>query len=254
VHSEKSDAIVIRTVPWSETSLIVTLLTRGFGKVSAIAKGARRLKSPFDGSLDLLSLCSVVFIDKSGDVLDVLTESKLIRRFRSASANLDALNCGYYLADVLNRITESDRELSDLFHLTDQTLTLLDQGLPPLSLTVRFEWQCLRMLGHAPQIEACVQCNAPMLPSSDSSSTAFSLLAGGVLCRNCLFNQRQVIRLKNEVLIYLWRINQSDWRSDEVVQLPTERRAEVRQIMNGLFAHLLDRPVRLASLLDSIKL
>lgn len=252
MQSEKSDAIVIRAVPWSETSLIVTLLTKGFGKVSAIAKGARRLKSPFDGSLDLLSLCSIVFIDKSGDVLDVLTESKLIRRFRSASTDLDALNCGYYVADLLNRITESDHQLSELFNLTDHTLSHLDQGISPLGLVVQFEWQCLRLLGHAPQIEVCVQCGTEMSRSSESNYTAFSFSAGGVLCRNCLFNQRQVIRLSNEVINYLWSINQSDWSSDGVVALPTDRRAEIRQIMNGLFAHLLDRPVRLASLLDSI--
>ncbi|MFM7928683.1 MAG: DNA repair protein RecO, partial [Pirellula sp.] len=80
---EKTDAIVLKTVEWSETSLVVTLFTRDFGKISAIAKGARRLKSPFESALDLLSLSSVVFLKKSGESLDLLTEAKLLRRFRS---------------------------------------------------------------------------------------------------------------------------------------------------------------------------
>ena len=49
--SEKTDAIVIRMVEFSETSLVVTLYSREFGRISAIAKGARRPRGPFDGAI-----------------------------------------------------------------------------------------------------------------------------------------------------------------------------------------------------------
>jgi DNA repair protein RecO (recombination protein O) len=52
VSFEKCQAVVLRTVEWSETSLIVTLFTDSFGKIGAIAKGAKRLKSPFESALD----------------------------------------------------------------------------------------------------------------------------------------------------------------------------------------------------------
>ena len=74
--AEKTTAIVLRTVEFSETSLIVTLLTRDFGLVSALAKGARRPKGPFEGALDLLAVCRVVLIRKNTDALDLLTESQ----------------------------------------------------------------------------------------------------------------------------------------------------------------------------------
>src|SRR5450759_3820095 len=85
--SEKATAIVIRTVEFSETSLVVTLFTREFGKIGALAKGARRLKGPFESALDLLALCRIVFLHKSSDALDLLTEAKLLRRFRPAGRN-----------------------------------------------------------------------------------------------------------------------------------------------------------------------
>ena len=56
MSSEKASAIVIRAVEFSETSLVVTLFTREFGKLGALAKGARRLKGPFESALDLLAL------------------------------------------------------------------------------------------------------------------------------------------------------------------------------------------------------
>ena len=65
--SEKVQAIVIRVVEFSETSCVVTLFTREFGKISGLAKGARRPKSPFESALDLLAVCRIVFLHKSSD-------------------------------------------------------------------------------------------------------------------------------------------------------------------------------------------
>ena len=59
MSSEKSDAIVIRQADFSESSRVLTLFTRDFGKISCLAKGVKRLKTAFEGSLDLLSECSV---------------------------------------------------------------------------------------------------------------------------------------------------------------------------------------------------
>ena len=145
---EKSEAIVLRVVPWSETSMVVTLFTRDFGKVSAIAKGARRLRSPFESSLDLLAKSQVVFIQKSGDSLDLLTESKLIRRFRSGQVALLPLYCGYYVAELLLSLTEDNEKASELYEISDQTLVDLDRGQSEPETILRFEMQVLKLLGH----------------------------------------------------------------------------------------------------------
>ena len=96
---EKTDAIVIRLVDFSETSCVVTLFSRHFGKIAALAKGARRPKGPFDSALDLLTVCRIVFLHKSSDALDLLTEAKMVRRFRSASRSLPHLYAAYYIAE-----------------------------------------------------------------------------------------------------------------------------------------------------------
>ena len=85
MSQEKSLAIVLRVVDFGETSAIVTLFTEELGKIGALAKGARRPKGPFESALDLLAVCRIVFLHKSSDALDLLTEAKLERRFRAAT-------------------------------------------------------------------------------------------------------------------------------------------------------------------------
>ena len=85
MSAEKALALVVRGSDWSETSRITTLFTREFGKVRALAKGGRRLKSSFEIAFDLLTLCRVVFLRNRSGGLDLLTEAQLTERFPDAA-------------------------------------------------------------------------------------------------------------------------------------------------------------------------
>jgi DNA repair protein RecO (recombination protein O) len=139
MSTEKATAIVLRVVEFSETSSVVTLFTREFGKVRALAKGARRPKGPFESALDLLALCRVVFLRKSSDTLDLLTEAKLERRFRPAGGELSNLYAAYYVAELLNDLTDDYDSHPELFDAADETLAALrtSSAVPPVLL--RFE-------------------------------------------------------------------------------------------------------------------
>src|SRR5689334_11493748 len=113
MSAEKAEALVIRVVDFSETSAVVTLFTREFGKVSGLAKGARRLKGPFESALDLLSRVRIVFLRKSSEALDLLTEAKLEQRFRSPGRDLSRLYGAYYVAELLNDLTHDDDPHAD---------------------------------------------------------------------------------------------------------------------------------------------
>ncbi len=105
--AEKALALVLRTTDWSETSRITTLWTREFGKVRALAKGGRRLRSNFESALDLLTVCSIVLLRKSSGGLDLLTEARVEQRFPQLRKDLAALYAGYYVAEqALRRLAE----------------------------------------------------------------------------------------------------------------------------------------------------
>ena len=90
--------IVIRSVDFSETSKVVTLFTREFGKLGALAKGGRRAKGSFEGSLDVLSVFRIGVIRKPSADLDLLTEARLEERFAGLGRDLQALYAGFFAA------------------------------------------------------------------------------------------------------------------------------------------------------------
>lgn len=246
---EKTDGIVLRAVPWSETSLVVTLWTRDFGKLSAIARGARRLRSPFESALDLLAHSSVVFLGKSGDALDLLTEAKLVRRFKSGQRRLVSLYCGYYVAEVLLFATEEGVPIPELFDLSQTTLAELDGDAPAAEVTLRFELQALRHLGHQPNLEQCVHCGESV--RGDEPRVSFSIDDGGVWCQRCPPTQRSLVRVRRATLDALASFGHPDALA-RLPELGKALRGEVRGLMNRYWSSLYQRAFRLHPFLGAL--
>ncbi len=245
--SEKSLAIVLRVIEFSETSIIATLFTREFGKISALAKGARRPKSPFEAALDLCALCRIVFLAKSSDSLDLLTEARLERRFRAAQRDLARLYAGFYVVELLNELTDKGDPHPDLFDLADATLLSLDEDGDVAALVLRFELVALRWLGHLPSLDACSQCGTPIEPNGRIS---LAPTAGGVLCPNCRPGQRQVVSLSpaawNTLRVF------AAATTSELPELAAGTKGEVRGVLNHYLAHHLGHRPRLHDFLGML--
>jgi DNA repair protein RecO (recombination protein O) len=240
MSTEKSQALILRLVDFSETSAVVTMFTRDFGKISALAKGARRLKGPFESALDLLAICRVVFIHKSTDALDLLTEAKLERRFRAAARDLSRLYAGYYVAELLTALTDDSDPHPDLFDASIRVLANLDGNQPVAETVLAFEMAALRLLGHMPSWEQCAGCGRPL---PNTARVAFGQLAGGVLCAACRPGQRQVASLQRETIDILRQYATAPVTKLE--PLPPRRRGEIRGVMNHYLANLLGRRPRM---------
>ncbi|MEZ6135271.1 MAG: DNA repair protein RecO [Pirellulaceae bacterium] len=253
---EQSDAIVLRSFPWSETSLIAHIYTRDFGKLSVLAKGARRPKSPFEAALDLLSFSRVVFIAKSGDALDILTEAKLLERFRAGSKDLLRLYCGYYVAELLDRLTDKGDKQPEVFELGLSTLRALAKpDLEVRATVLRFELQMLRCLGQLPSFRKCAQCGMEVESATDVVETEllmFGMLAGGVLCASCRPGSPQLLRIPAATRITLERISATKWQDVDLMEYPVEHRAAIRGWITKYLTVVLDRKLQMHPYLEEL--
>jgi DNA repair protein RecO (recombination protein O) len=233
---------VIRSVDVFETSRVLTLFTRELGKVSALAKGARRLRSPFQAGLDLLSVCDIVLLHKASEALDLLTEAVLLERFDSLRRDLAALYAGYYVAELLNDLTDSHDPHPKLYDAAEVTLRHLgDAPLRPRRV-LRFELACLRELGLMPALEDCVHCGSHVEARGDA--VAFGLATGGVLCTDCRPGQPHVTTLSGRTLetIRILASPGQDWRSPE---LSAATLGPVRTTLGAILSHVLGRRPRM---------
>jgi len=246
--TEKATALVLRTVEFSETSLVATLMTREFGKLGVLAKGARRLKSPFESALDLLCLCRIVFVRKSSEALDLLTEAKLLRRFRPAGRDLSSLYAGYYVAELLLELTNEYDPHPELFDLADETLAALSAGESVARRLARFELLGLRLLGHLPSLDCCAECGAPV---TLGRQVAFG--PGGLLCNKCRAGKRHVIVVDAGVIKTMQQLANPQGHSWQ--RLETDRRlmAQLRGVLNNYITHLLGKRPKLHRYLASLE-
>ncbi|MGC3969865.1 MAG: DNA repair protein RecO [Pirellulales bacterium] len=242
MSAEKAEALVLRVIEFSETSAVVTLFTREFGKISGLAKGARRPKGPFESALDLLSRVRLVFLRKSSDALDLLTEAKLERRFRAGGRDLSHLYGAYYVAELLGELTHDYDPHPEVFDLAIDSLEKLSAGTLPAGFTVlRFELTALRMLGHLPSLRECVECGKAIL---GDRRKAFGLASGGVLCEACRPGKRHVVSLSGEAVDWLERLAEPGdaWSTT----LPERRHAgELRGVVSQYIAHLIGHKPRM---------
>jgi DNA repair protein RecO (recombination protein O) len=241
VPPETATALVLRTTDWSDTSRIATLWTREFGKVRALAKGGRRLRSNFESALDLLTHCRIVLLRKSSGGLDLLTEAQVVRRFPGLCSRLPALYAAYYVAELLADWTEENDPHPHLFDEALDALGALAETDGPDTVgprLARFELVLLRELGYSPLLDLCAACQAAV-----RNGPAFSAAAGGVVCAGCAPGQRDRRPLSpacHEALRLLSASGDA-WRRpwDAAV------RAELRQLLGGYITYLLGRRPRL---------
>lgn len=249
--AEKTTAIILRVVDFSETSCVVTMYTEDYGKVSALAKGARRLRSPFEGAIDLLSICRIVFLRKSVDVLDLLTEARLERRFRSASTHLSRLYAAMYVIELVSALTDHADPQPKLFHMIAGTIQELDEQEATPTRLLQFELQLLDQLGHLPALQTCVECGESVEGQSATESVSFGLLAGGVFCSRCRIGKRSTVKLKQETLGWMRELSgvepacmlsatvTRDRETTGPTAMPAAVRGEMRGVLDQYTANLL---------------
>jgi DNA repair protein RecO (recombination protein O) len=241
--------------------------TREFGKVRVLAKGGRRLKSNFENSLDLLTLCRIVFLRKSSGSLDLLTEARVEERFPRLRADLQALYAAYYIAELLSDWTE---DYDPHPHLFDEALaalrTLGQPDIPSGPRLARFELVLLRELGYTPALLSCAVCgrefalpqrpqssprknSASVDPETSVAPMVFSAAAGGVVCADCRPRQRNAMPLSTEAWLALQELSAQPeaWRRP----MSPEVRGQLREVLNQYVTYLLGRRPKLLPYLRS---
>lgn len=178
----KTTGIVTKTTKYGETSLIVTMLTRDFGKISAIAKNARSKRSRMLAGLQLFAYSEIVMYKaKSKNGLYSIDEMNVLESFNTLRTDLDKMAYASYFAEVANGAVPEDETEDEVLRLLLNALYAVDRGLCDYEKTKTvFEWRLVAVLGYAPQLKNCGGCGC------EEGLFALSLVDGTVFCKDCM--------------------------------------------------------------------
>jgi DNA repair protein RecO (recombination protein O) len=154
---EHQPAYVLHTYPWRETSLIVDALTRDFGRVALVARGAKRRTSQLRGLLSPFSALALAWSGRG--------EVRTLVRAEWAGGLVplhgDALLAGFYLNELIVRLLARADAHPQLFGAYTEALRALAAEAPRLEPTLRrFEFELLREIGYLPALDACADGQA----------------------------------------------------------------------------------------------
>jgi len=177
---------VLRAVDFGESDRIVHLLTPAAGRLAAIAKGARRSRRRFPGTLDLMNRLAVQVERRRPTVLARLEGARLLHTFESVRLDVGRFALGCYLLELLDRLAPEGGAPGDmrrLFRFAVDALEWLDAEPPDARMRTLLELRALAALGLRPELLRCVRCGKAI--EALAASVAFVIAEGGSACAAC---------------------------------------------------------------------
>lgn len=243
-----AEAIVIRVRDFDEADKVLTLLSRREGKLSVVAKGARRPRNRFLGASQLFSHLDVACF--RGRSLDALSQAEIIETFRSLREDLVKLAIATYLCELTDALTQEKEPQELVFSLLLAALHLVEDGADPEPPLRAYELRLLSAVGYQPYLDGCVVCGRPLIP--EATEIRLSPDLGGVVCRNCLDQAQQVVPIPRASFEQLVLLAQLDLRELEQVELTPAAKADLTRVTEAFLRQRVERPLKSLEFLKSV--
>ncbi len=241
----RTPAVILKRTDLGEADRIVTFFSRDVGKIRAVAKGVRRTTSRSAGHLEPFTLSDVLFA--VGRELDVISQADTLEAFREIREDLELTTHGYYLAEVVDLLTEDRLENREVFDTLVEGLRSLRATNDPRQVLIVFHLRLLDALGYRPELRECVSCRATIEPNRNQ----FSALLGGVLCPACGPREPTARDIGTSTLKLLRFVQQT--RGQRAVSVPPEVGREAEALLRDYAEHIVERRLRSPALIARVQ-
>ena len=207
----RTQGIIIKRSNFGESSLILNVYTKDYGKVEAVARSARVAKGKLKGHLELFLLSDFIFA--YGKNIDKIANSFSLENYENIKNNLNISFGAYYILELTDRVTENDYKNERMYYLFKETMDFLnslcsDDALKYYLAIIQYQINVMQLAGFFPEINKCVVCKKDIILEENS----FSFFHGGVVQKKCACNDTSAIEIDNDVIkiMRLLRMDKSD--------------------------------------------
>jgi DNA repair protein RecO (recombination protein O) len=235
----------LRARSFGESDKIVSFLTRDFGKISGIAKGALRSKRRFVASLEPFTHVRLGFRTRRHDDLCFIESADIVRGARRLAFDLDRYAYSTYVVELVDSLVEGQEAEAAVFELAEHTLERVDSDPdPPAAEWLRaFEVKLLALTGLEPRIDRCARCQRSSVDAAEANCH-FNPRTGTLHCHACADGTGMSV--SGGAIRYLAALKNG------APPTPVPAAGEVRVMLQTFIAHHARRPLRSPALLREI--
>jgi DNA repair protein RecO (recombination protein O) len=248
-HTLRLEGVVLRHSDWGEADRLVTFFTREQGKMRAVAKGVRRLRSRKAGHLEPFT--RVALMMARGRDLWIVTQAETVDAYQPLREDLERTGYAAYVIELLDRFTYEEGENFALYKLLVETLERVAlEG--NVFLAVRYyEIRLLDLLGFRPDLFRCVKCRNEIKPQDQF----FSAGLGGVLCPNCGANSHDADTrpISMDALRFLRHFQRSTYLEAKRARISSTVQREIEALMQAYLTYHLERSLKSPAFLRMVR-
>ena len=176
------EGFVVQEIPYKETSKIINVLTREYGVIGIMCKGAKSLKNRYRVPTMKLSYSHFNIMYKENK-LSTLVSADVINPFKLVKSDILLVSFLAYLTELTSQVVKQSNDIENIYDDFIKTILKLEDGLDPIVLTNILEIKYLEYLGVLFNLDECVICG------SKNNIATFDADKGGYICINCLTNE-----------------------------------------------------------------
>jgi DNA repair protein RecO (recombination protein O) len=245
-RSHRVDAIVLRHQDWGEADRLLWLYTREQGKLRAIAKGVRKMRSRKAGHLEPFTRVNLLMAESKD--MPIITQAEASDHYLPLRENLVRLGYAAYVVELLDRFTYEEGDNPGLFRLLAETLTRLTGDEPAFAVRY-YEIRLLDLVGFRPQLFFCSHCSEAIQPEDQY----FSADLGGLVCPRCASKITGIRPASMQAVRLLRHLQRSDFREAQRVRLTLDVDHETEQLMQHYLTYLLERSLNTPAFLRRMR-
>jgi DNA repair protein RecO (recombination protein O) len=249
--SVQTEAILVSSTVYGEADRIVTLVTRGLGKISAIARGARKSRTRFGAALAPFVVGLATVAERRGELF-TLSEYSVVRDFSAVGRDVVSMAHASYAAELCRELSPPRQPEPALYALLVECLEALAQA-PPRADTLRaFELRLLETVGLGPALDRCAACGEP--PTAEVHTVDPG--RGGIVCARCAAASRFLavpVRLSETTPRRLLELAAGSLLEAATSSRDAGEEAAARQLTHGLIAPHLHAPLRSLEFLRQLR-
>jgi DNA repair protein RecO (recombination protein O) len=242
VKVERTEAIILHTLPVRERDKLVVFLTPDHGKRKGWAYGARSIRNRFGAALEPLAKVRIGYLEKEGDEAVRIESVDLVRSLFPAQQQLVSSIAATYIAETVDTFAPANDPAELIYRLLDRTTAALLDGGSPMAVVTYAEIWMLRLGGTFPSTRNCMQCGNPL-----GRPLRFDARLEGFICESCATRDAEIVR--NDVadaLDLLFRTPVEEFHA------PADVLFELRSLAGMLRRHLLGYELKSFEILASV--